>query len=83
MSTQITVRLPEKILAHIDKTVASGEAKSRADVIIRAMKREERRQGAERDALVLARLAAENDGDPYPELAGLTEYAARNRPELD
>jgi Arc/MetJ-type ribon-helix-helix transcriptional regulator len=70
MSKQIAVRLSDELVEFVDKVVASGAAPSRASVVTRALERERRRAGAERDAEILARTG------PDPELAGLMEYAA-------
>ena len=78
MSTQIAVRLPDEIVQFVDAQVSNGAAKSRADFIWHAIKREQRRLAAERDAAIYAEF------DEDPELDGLAEYAARlPRPELD
>lgn len=56
MSTQIAVRLPDDLVASVDALVEAGEARSRASVIERALRRELRRlQYAEE-----ARLRAEH-----------------------
>jgi Arc/MetJ-type ribon-helix-helix transcriptional regulator len=78
VSTQIAVRLPEDVVEFVDSQVSSGLAKSRADFIWQAIRREQRRQAAERDALIYARFGED------AELDGLAEYVARlPRPELD
>lgn len=71
MSTQITVRLPDDIVAFIDQLVDHGQATSRAAVVARAMDRERRRAAAARDAAILARTDTDTDFD------SLAEYAAR------
>jgi len=53
MSTQIAVRLPEEMVAFLDKAVADGKATSRAALISAAVEREMRRQAAETDAEIL------------------------------
>lgn len=70
MSKQIAVRLPDELVEFVDRTVASGDARSRASVVTRALERERRRAVAEEDAEILARSGAD------PELAGLAEHAA-------
>jgi Arc/MetJ-type ribon-helix-helix transcriptional regulator len=72
MSMQIAVRLPDEMVRFVDSQVSSGAAKSRADFIWHAIKREQRRLVAERDAAIYAALRAEDD-----EFAGLAGYAAR------
>lgn len=54
MSTQIAVRLPEDIVAFLDSEVSGGRAKSRAQVVLRALEREQRRQLAVRDVEILS-----------------------------
>jgi Arc/MetJ-type ribon-helix-helix transcriptional regulator len=70
MTTQIAVRLPDELVEFVDRTVASGDARSRASVVSRALERERRRAIAQKDAEILAR-----EG-PDAELAGLAEHAA-------
>ena len=70
MSKQIAVRLPDELVEFVDRTVASGDARSRASVVRRALERERRRAIAEKDVEILARTGAD------PELAGLAEHAA-------
>jgi Arc/MetJ-type ribon-helix-helix transcriptional regulator len=70
MSKQIAVRLPDELVEFVDTAVASGDARSRAAVVTRALERERRRAVAERDAEILAR------SGPDSELAGLADYAA-------
>lgn len=53
MTTQIAVRLPDEIVEFVDRQVLDGAAKSRADFIWRAIKREQRRLEAERDLEIL------------------------------
>jgi Arc/MetJ-type ribon-helix-helix transcriptional regulator len=77
MSTQITVRLPDELVAFADQQVESGAALSRAQVVSRALLREQRRVLAVHDAEIYAR------HDEDPELAGLTEHATANLPDLD
>ena len=77
MSTQIAVRLPDEAVEFVDAQVASGAAKSRADFIWHAIRREQRRLTAERDAAIYASI-----GDD--EFVGLAGYAHQVRlDELD
>ena len=71
MSTQIAVRLPEEMVAHLDGLVATGQAPSRASVIERALAREFRRLIAMRDAEILAKTGPGRDMD------ALADYVAR------
>ena len=76
MTTQIAVRLPDDLVASLDRLVRRGEAPSRADVVTRALRRELRRRRAVAD---LERLG---DGDP-DDLDALTGHASRTTLELD
>jgi Arc/MetJ-type ribon-helix-helix transcriptional regulator len=78
MSTQIAIRLPEEIVEFVDSQVASGAAKSRADFIWHAIKREQRRLAAERDAAIYAR-----EGEDPDLVAFLKHTAQLGYPELD
>jgi Arc/MetJ-type ribon-helix-helix transcriptional regulator len=68
-SMQIPVRLPEKLVKFIDDLLSRGDASSRAVVVSRALDRERRRQIAERDAEILAGIAAD------PEMHALATFA--------
>jgi Arc/MetJ-type ribon-helix-helix transcriptional regulator len=70
MSKQIAVRLPDDLVEFVDTAIASGEARSRASMVTRALERERRRAIAARDAEILARTGSD------PELAGLAEHVA-------
>ncbi|HEV2973580.1 MAG TPA: ribbon-helix-helix domain-containing protein [Solirubrobacteraceae bacterium] len=70
MSKQIAVRLPDELVEFVDSAVASGNARSRASVVTRALARERRRAIAERDVEILT------SAGPDHELAGLAEHAA-------
>ena len=63
MSTQIAVRLPEEMVAFLDKAVADGKATSRAALVSAAVEREMRRQAAEADASILRKAGAADDLD--------------------
>jgi Arc/MetJ-type ribon-helix-helix transcriptional regulator len=64
MSTQIAIRLPEEMVAFLDRAVAEGKAPSRAALVSSALEREMRRLVAEQDADILARHDAADDLDP-------------------
>lgn len=53
MSTQIAVRLPDQVVAFLDREVSEKRAPSRAAVVLRALEREQRRQIAARNAAIL------------------------------
>lgn len=63
MTTQIAVRLPDEMVAFLDRTVATGKAPSRAALVAAAVEREMRRQAAEQDAQVLRQHGAADDLD--------------------
>ena len=63
MSTQIAVRLPDEMVAFLDRTVAEGGAPSRAAIVASAVEREMRRLLAERDARVLRGQGSADDLD--------------------
>ena len=63
MSTQIAIRLPDDMVAFLDKSVAAGDAPSRAALVARAVEREMRRQVAEQDAAILRERGTSDDLD--------------------
>ena len=63
MSTQIAVRLPDEMVAFLDRAVATGKASSRATLVASAVEREMRRQAAEQDARVLREHGPADDLD--------------------
>lgn len=63
MSTQIAIRLPDDMVAFLDKSVAAGDAPSRAALVARAVEREMRRQVAEQDAVILREQGTADDLD--------------------
>lgn len=77
VTTQIAVRLPDDMVAFLDRLVATGRATSRASAIERALAREIRRDIAARDAAILAGTEPDEDMDS---LAG---YVAGLRPDVE
>ena len=63
MTTQIAVRLPDEMVAFLDRLVAQGKATSRAALVTSALEREMRRQAAEADAAILYQRGAADDLD--------------------
>lgn len=63
MSTQIAVRLPDEMVAFLDRLVAAGKASSRAALVAAAVEREMRRQAADQDAQILRRQGSADDLD--------------------
>ncbi len=70
MSTQIAVRLPDEMVAFLDRAVATGTASSRAALVASAVEREMRRQAAEQDAQVL------RDNGPADDLDDLVRWSS-------
>jgi Arc/MetJ-type ribon-helix-helix transcriptional regulator len=54
MPKQIAVRLADELVEFVDAVVDSGQERSRAAVVTRALERERRRSIAARDADILA-----------------------------
>ncbi|MBF6349947.1 MULTISPECIES: antitoxin [Nocardia] len=75
---QIAVRIPEALVQFVDSEVAAEHAASRADLIARALRREQRRLKAERDAAIYAALAGEPD-----EFEAMTAHASRTPLDID
>ncbi|MBW9214705.1 ribbon-helix-helix domain-containing protein [Mumia sp. zg.B53] len=70
MSTSITVRLDDEVVHFVDDLVRRGEASSRSAVVAQALKREQRRKLAERDAAILAAPREDAEMDGRAEFAG-------------
>lgn len=65
VSTQIAIRLPDEMVAFLDRSVAAGRATSRAALVASALEREMRRQIARNDAEILR---AEGPADDLDDL---------------
>jgi Arc/MetJ-type ribon-helix-helix transcriptional regulator len=63
MTTQIAVRLPDEVVAYLDRSVAAGRASSRAALVAAAVEREMRLQAALQDAAILRERGAADDLD--------------------
>ena len=70
MSRQIAVRLPDEMVAFLDRSVATGRAPSRAALVASAVEREMRRLAAEQDAEILRAQGAADDLDALVEWTG-------------
>ena len=70
MSTQIAVRLPDELVAFLDRSVASGKAASRAALVASAVEREMRRLAAEQDAQILRSHGSADELDDLVEWTG-------------
>jgi Arc/MetJ-type ribon-helix-helix transcriptional regulator len=78
MSIQIAVRLAEESVSFIDEQIRSGRARSRADVISKALLREARRERAARDLERIIADRATNGPDDFDELARAAGSTALN-----
>ncbi|HEY0215788.1 MAG TPA: YlcI/YnfO family protein [Cellulomonas sp.] len=74
MSVQIAVRLPDEMVEAVDALVASGDERSRASVVERALARELRRLDIERDVAILRTRIG--DGDDDDDLDALARWAS-------
>lgn len=77
MSTQVTVRLPDDLVAFMDREVAADTVRSRAELVTTALERERRRLAGLRDAEIYART------EPDPEMTAIVEFYAAHPPVLD
>lgn len=77
VSTQIAVRLPDRLVDFLDGMVERGEASSRAEIVKKALMKYERRVLAERDAAIYR-----EKGDSDPELDAWVNHR-RDLPALD
>lgn len=75
MTVQMTVRIPDALAEFVDSEVANG-AKSRAEVIARALRREVRRKQAEHDAAIYAAMPLSEDETRW------AEWARKNASEV-
>lgn len=74
---QIAVRIPDELVEFLDTEVEADHVGSRADLVTRALRREQRRINAERDAAVYA--ASSN----YDGLASLAKWSAHQSLDID
>jgi len=63
MSTQIAVRLPDELVAYVDRAVTEGRVRSRAELVTRLIERDARRQRAEEDLAILTEKGKVRDLD--------------------
>ena len=77
MSTQIAVRLPDEMVAFLDRAVAEGRVPSRAALVTSALEREMRRALAERDAALLREVG------PQDELDALVDWSVQHLGDAD
>lgn len=76
MSTQIAVRLPDDVVAYLDRAVAEGRAPSRATLVTRALERQMRADAARTDAAILTETGADDDLDD------LVAWSSQHLPDL-
>lgn len=69
MTTQITVRINDELVAFADTLVGQGAARSRAQVVEQALRREQRRMAAERDARIYASTQPDCDLEAFTSAA--------------
>lgn len=81
MTIQMTIRLADEAADFVDQTVAEGRFSSRAEYLGWLVRRDAMHRRAVADLEKLRAVTA--DGDPYPELAGLADYAAGVPLDLD
>lgn len=72
MTTQITIRIPDDLVAFVDQ-----QGGSRASVIAHALRHERRRLAAERDAAIYA------STEPDPDMTALSAWASAHPPAID
>ena len=85
MTVQITVRLPDELVAFVDAEVTRGAATSRAEAVAKALTRERRRRRALEDVAIL-QAEAENAGVAVavaPDLDDLARHTATHPVALD
>ena len=70
MTVQISLRLSDDLVEFLDRSVSTGVAGSRADLVSLALEREKRRQAALADAEIL------NAGGPEDDLDSLVEWTS-------
>lgn len=81
MSIQMTVRLADVNAAYVDELVATGQARSRADVLNSALDRQRRAAIAANDVQIYARLANRESGED--DLLEFSQFTARTPLDID
>lgn len=72
MTVQISLRLPDDLVEFLDRSVSTGAAGSRAELVSVALEREKRRQAALVDAAIV------NAEGPQDDLDSLVEWTAHH-----
>jgi Arc/MetJ-type ribon-helix-helix transcriptional regulator len=80
MTVQITVRLPDQLVAWIDQEVAEGRATSRTNGIAKVLARAKRRQRSERDLLVMLNASPDPDREAREHWQETREYPEMGEP---
>lgn len=76
MTVQITVRLPDDLVAFVDELVSTERETSRASAVATALRHERRKQSAERDAAIYAAT------EPDPDTENLLSWASLHPVDL-
>ena len=79
-TVQITVRLPEDLVAGLDEQVQSGAVSSRAAAVAQALREQRFARQQAHDITVYAAEVGQPDPD---DLAGLVAYASRTPLDID
>jgi Arc/MetJ-type ribon-helix-helix transcriptional regulator len=77
MTIQVTVRLPDDLVSFMDEEVAAEHARSRADVVARALRRLRRHHVALKDAEIYTLT------EPDDDLLAIVEYTGSHPVRLD
>jgi Arc/MetJ-type ribon-helix-helix transcriptional regulator len=77
MTIQVTVRLPDDLVSFMDEEVAAEHARSRADVVARALRRLRRHHVALKDAEIYALT------EPDEDMLAIVEYTGSHPVRLD
>lgn len=79
---QVSVRLPAAVVRYMDDAIADGDAGTRAEWLEHAAELARRTREAEREAAIVQ--AVIDRGETlYPDLDGLTTWAAANPVSID
>ena len=78
MGVQMTVRLSDESAAYIDGLVKNGQSPSRAAALDKLVRRQRRREAAERDAMIYAEMRANMTNEEKQEERTWGEWATAN-----
>ena len=82
MSVQMTVRLSDESAAYIDGLVSKGQVASRAAALDKLVRRQRRREAAERDAVIYAELRADLTDEDKQQERSWGEWATANTAQV-